>query len=58
MTGVLGKGASLDVAGATGLQLDVHSAAADEVLAGIDGALAAAAQARGPTPPWSACSSG
>ena len=45
VTGVLGDADSLDVAGATALQLDEQSAAAAEVLSGVDGARAAAARA-------------
>ena len=57
VTGVLAEATALDVAGATALQLDRQSAAAAEVLAGIDGALAAAARpGRGRR--WSPSSSG
>lgn len=42
VTGVLDEASSIDVAGATALQLDRQSGAATDVLAGVDGALAAA----------------
>lgn len=44
VTSVLGEATSLDLTAATGLQLDRQSTAASDVLAGIDGALAAAAR--------------
>jgi penicillin amidase len=45
VTGVLAEAGKLDVGAATALQLDRQSAAALEILAGVDGALATAARA-------------